>query len=298
LKAKPDWIMISSWNEWPEATEIEPSLELGNRYLEITAEYARPFLASPPVSVDASTAPPILTPGSKQRIDTLLSGRACGTLLAARLQDLEFWSLYCGATVRRIEWDDLIDFTKFNANILPLVFHAGFENYKGTIKTPGDVKRALIRHLSQGGFFVSVPAAPWPLHTDDSQGGKPIVITDDLRLGVNSWDMAALGYGFTFHVSPDGLRGLPATTPFPTTGDVRWTGASRTRVPSYDKYVPLVQLRNSEGRYCGDGAVYVEHKTLPVSPGKTIYVWMRTAEALGEDKFYPAFPTRSPSAPA
>ena len=32
--ARPDWILIVSWNEWFEATEIEPSLENGARELE------------------------------------------------------------------------------------------------------------------------------------------------------------------------------------------------------------------------------------------------------------------------
>ena len=45
LKAKPDWVLITSWNEWHEGSEIEPSLEFGDKYLKLTAEYAVPFLA-------------------------------------------------------------------------------------------------------------------------------------------------------------------------------------------------------------------------------------------------------------
>ena len=37
--AKPDWILITSWNEWHEGSEIEPSLEFGDLYLNLTSKY-------------------------------------------------------------------------------------------------------------------------------------------------------------------------------------------------------------------------------------------------------------------
>lgn len=40
----PDWILIDSWSEWHEGTEIEPSVEYGQLYLDITAKYSRNFL--------------------------------------------------------------------------------------------------------------------------------------------------------------------------------------------------------------------------------------------------------------
>lgn len=64
--------------------------------------------------------------------------------------------------------------------------------------------------------------------------------------------------------------------------------ARRSRVPAIDIYVPLVQLRDSAGHFYGDAAAYVENRTLPLSPGKTLYVWMRTAESIGPDVFLPA----------
>jgi glycoprotein endo-alpha-1,2-mannosidase len=48
IKAKPDWVVIVSWNEWLEGSEIEPSVEDGDKYLKITAEYAGQFLAAKP----------------------------------------------------------------------------------------------------------------------------------------------------------------------------------------------------------------------------------------------------------
>ena len=43
LIAKPDWILITSFNEWHEGTEIEESYEFGDMYIKITEEFTRRF---------------------------------------------------------------------------------------------------------------------------------------------------------------------------------------------------------------------------------------------------------------
>jgi len=48
IAARPDWVLITSWNEWHEGSEIEPSVELGDRALKIMREYARKFSALKP----------------------------------------------------------------------------------------------------------------------------------------------------------------------------------------------------------------------------------------------------------
>ena len=45
LSSQPEWILVTSWNEWFEGSEIEPSLEFGSDYLWQTAQYARAFKA-------------------------------------------------------------------------------------------------------------------------------------------------------------------------------------------------------------------------------------------------------------
>lgn len=48
IAAHPDWILITSWNEWHEGSEIEPSVENGDRALRTTKEFAPKFMASAP----------------------------------------------------------------------------------------------------------------------------------------------------------------------------------------------------------------------------------------------------------
>ncbi|HET8548488.1 MAG TPA: glycoside hydrolase family 99-like domain-containing protein [Bryobacteraceae bacterium] len=44
IAANPDWVLITSWNEWHEGSEIEPSLQDGDRALRQTARYTKQFL--------------------------------------------------------------------------------------------------------------------------------------------------------------------------------------------------------------------------------------------------------------
>jgi hypothetical protein len=45
LDANPDWVLITSFNEWHEGSEIEPSVEWGDLFLNLTREYSRRFKA-------------------------------------------------------------------------------------------------------------------------------------------------------------------------------------------------------------------------------------------------------------
>jgi hypothetical protein len=41
-----DWVVITSWNEWWENTQVEPSERYGRAYLEQTKVWAHAFKAS------------------------------------------------------------------------------------------------------------------------------------------------------------------------------------------------------------------------------------------------------------
>ena len=43
--AAPDYVLITSWNEWHEGSEVEPSVEYRSRALDDTATFSQQFLA-------------------------------------------------------------------------------------------------------------------------------------------------------------------------------------------------------------------------------------------------------------
>jgi hypothetical protein len=45
LIAAPDYVLISTWNEWHEGSEIEPSAKIGSRFIQDTTAFSKEFLA-------------------------------------------------------------------------------------------------------------------------------------------------------------------------------------------------------------------------------------------------------------
>ena len=291
IKAEPDWIVITSWNEWAEGTEIEPSLELGDQYLHITDECAKQFLESPMVSAPKSARLPHFISGTTHDLTTTLLNKKVGVLVQGQIE-MNFWLAYCGATVQPLDWKDLIDPKIFNAHALPLFVYVGDrEFYASSVKVTDDVTRSLTRYLHEGGFLAVLSHdGQWPLHYDTSRKSTPpLCITDTLDLGIdNGFEQPPAGADLKFYVNKRAMFGLSSPVPFPTTGDLRFRPINHSRVSPYDFYQPLVELWDGQKHFDGDAAAYVEHRTPALSPGKSIYVWMRTAEALGPDEFYPS----------
>lgn len=59
IASRPDWVVITSFNEWVEGTMIEPSVSYGDLYLNLTRELAAQYKASP-----LPPAPPLEPPAT------------------------------------------------------------------------------------------------------------------------------------------------------------------------------------------------------------------------------------------
>ena len=57
MASNPEWITITSYNEWFEGTQIEPSVTYGTRYLDLTRRFADLWKGATPPTVPP-TAPP------------------------------------------------------------------------------------------------------------------------------------------------------------------------------------------------------------------------------------------------
>ena len=60
LASAPDWIVITSFNEWPEGTYIEPSQNYGDTFLTQTARWSRQFKAGAVASVESVAPAPVV----------------------------------------------------------------------------------------------------------------------------------------------------------------------------------------------------------------------------------------------
>ena len=55
IASQPNWIVITSFNEWPEGTYVEPSAAYGDHYLDLTTRWSQQFKSShSPASVPAA----------------------------------------------------------------------------------------------------------------------------------------------------------------------------------------------------------------------------------------------------
>jgi glycoprotein endo-alpha-1,2-mannosidase len=276
VKSNPDWVLITSWNEWHEGSEIEPSFEDGDKYIRLTGDYAPHFRDSATIKPPASLS--ALDPAKIRQLRELYAGRTIG-ILPGSSGGAPFWLLDCGLKVRELTWAEATDSALFNPANFALVLDAGDEHYVGSVNAQGDVRQALIRYLNEGGFLVSIPSQPWPFYYDDKLG-KPAPITTELGLPLSAgWEQPPAGVRLTFHADAGALPGLPASAAFPRTGDLRWRPATREGISPGDIYLSLAQLKDANGRSHGDGIACVERK----SGGKAVYVWMRMTDVFGED---------------
>jgi len=278
IAADPHWILITSFNEWHEGSEIEPSAEYGDKYIELTARYAARFKSKPRADHAAAHAP-ALPEKDRSHLREKLQRFRIGVLPTA--ESMAFWWLIdLGVKPEVLTWESLAT-GSLTARRYPILLYCAGEHYRRTVREQGDVDAALRRYLQQGGFLLALPSRPWPFYYDES--GE--AVNQSHRFGLTlrmGWEQPPQGAEPAFVQPEHRLPHVPARFDFPTAGDLRWRAFFARDQKSY---VPLLQLRD-RGNYLGDAVAYAALQ----NGGHVAYAWFELfngphAEALLYDLF-------------
>lgn len=288
LAANPDWIIITSFNEWHEGSEIEPSVEHGDRELKATRPLAERFKRQRPRS--GRHGAELIDAAARQRLAERLRAVPIGVLPDARSPAL-FVLAALGADLRPVRWEQLARRSIVPAE-MPFLLYAGGEVYvagtgsenavtrtnepppKGdraaTEPDRFDVLHGIRHYVAKGGTLVVMPAAPSPFHYDRTMD-RAHAVHHAPALGLpirGGWETPP--HEPLHFVKVDrALPHVPDAIPFPQTGDRRW----RPLVPGDRPFRSLLKLTGPSGRDYGLGAVIGR-----VGDGRVAYVWFRLLE--------------------
>ena len=268
IKADPHWVLITSFNEWHEGSEIEPSLQYGRLYLDLTAEYAKSFKgnkAARKLSLPQSGAgrqESAISAQVKMQLRQKLAKVRIAVLPGADSMGF-WWLLDMGAAMDLLSWEQIVS-GDLTVQKYPITLYCGGEHYRRTVTKAGDVDEALVRYLGSGGTLVVLPSLPWPFYYDENSRtvNRSSEFGLTLRMG---WERPPAGLKAHFAQAAGVLPHVPKEFAFPTAGDLRWRpffageGVRRTS---------LLELRDAAGAYLGDAAVCAE----PKGGGKAVYV--------------------------
>jgi len=264
IAADPHWVLITSFNEWHEGSEIEPSAEHGRAYLEATAALAKRFKSRP-----RTPHPPpegAMAEADLARLRQQLDGRTIGVLPGAESPAFWFLAADVRVDVRSVAWADVAA-GRATPERYPLLLYAAGEEYRTTVEAPGDVDAGLEAYMKAGGFLVVMPSRPWPFFR--GADGQPVSRGE--RFGVTlrgGWERPPRGRTLRLVQPERRLPHLPGDFPFPETGDLRWRPFV---ADSHKRHVPLLVLRDGDGKALGDAIACAE----PAAGGRVLYVWFR-----------------------
>ncbi|MBN1421817.1 MAG: hypothetical protein JXP34_23790 [Planctomycetes bacterium] len=284
-RAGADWALITSYNEWHEGSEIEPSAEFGDFFLGLTARFAETFRKAP----RAATAAP---PGQRAKVRPEEIEALRGALGARRIgiiggfNALAIDLVEMGFAIDSLSWADLVE-RALSPATHPILLHVGGESYVRTIAKEGDVERAIQSYLGAGGALIAIPEKPFPFFYDAS--GKPVARAGAFGLPICGSPLP----GETAREIPEAMQGferppagerlvfrreggawplLPAEIPYPDGGETRWRPLVPPPAGGSATYRPIYRLVSKSGKAYGDAAGLLEFGSGPLAGGRVLYV--------------------------
>lgn len=262
VDAAPDWILITSFNEWHEGSEIEPSAEYGDAYLKMTKQYAERFLRS-----GRERKPPAKLPLAEIKEARLREklAKASIAVLPEPSSTAFWWLLKYKDDTKVLSWEEVTK-GKLTRENYSIVLYCGGEAYRTTVREKEDVTAALKTYVKDGGLLVVLPSGPWPFYYDTE--GK--TVNHASRFGVTlkgGWERPPEGRELFFMRTSDVLLNVSDRIGFATAPDPRWRPFVQDL--RHTEYQALIQLKDRQGTNYGDGLVIAR----TAAGGGVVYGW-------------------------
>jgi len=296
IQAGPDWIVITSFNELHEGSEIEPTAELGDRYVQATARWSAAFRLSPREGPVIERTPV----GRVGREDLVRLLRRLGPGRIGVFGGVNPEVMRLAALSNRVDLltaEELLS-AQTTPAAYPVLVYAGGETFPSNIQTADDVPDKLAAYLAGGGRLLVMANGPFPFFYDRPghvvragerfglflRGIRPATATAAADEGrIFGFERPPAGVVLRFHAAP-AMGNLPKTWAFPDAGDLRWRPAvPPPNLAEPNRYTSLVRLEDEQGKAYGDAVALYEYRQGPLAGGRILYVWFRLGDTVATD---------------
>ncbi len=275
----PDWVLITSWNEWHEGTEIEPSIEYGDKYLNLTETNANAF-KSLPDRTDTIERDFEITDKELESLQEKYQDTNIG-VLASDLNNSVNLLLSLGLEIDYLAYEDLLE-EDIRENY-DFIFYAEHEEYTQTVNEDGDIDQALVDFLNKGGTLAAIATGPTPFYAN--RAGKSLNNANNLGFSIHFGESdefsEAANSSFKYDADFSDVEGIekPLTDveyDFPEE-TLRWRYSQEPSEGSYE-YHSILGLYDGSGEYHGDGAAFIDYQDGLISSseygtGNTLSIW-------------------------